>query len=317
MTRLPAYLFGFLCLQLVLTAVIYWQRHQQSDVHQSQPLLSFDRSKLDRVVIMGADQTATLAKDDSAWRMPDLDQLPVSESQLNSALDKLAVLKTNWPVATTQSSHQRFELQEDNFQRRIQLFQADEKVADLLLGSSPGFRKIHLRILGDGNVYALSLNTFDFPTKDEQWLDKTLLAVENINSIQGPDYRLIKEQDNWILKSPSNKTFPLDKGKAVGLAKALSQLRVLELVSEPPEFVGPAVKTFVLENGQQQSYQFLELEDKFYIKQQATDKVFTLNQTDYQRITSVDLAGLTRSELEVDADPEAVSKSVPRLEVLE
>ena len=317
MTRLPIYLSVFLCLQVVLISVIYWQRSQQIDSYQTEPLFSFDRDKLDKIVIMGAEQTenAVLTKDENAWFLANLNQLPVSQSQLDTALDKLSALTTNWPIATTKASHQRFELQEDNFQRRIQLFQEGNKVADLLLGSSPGFRKVHLRMLGDDNVYALPLNTFDFPIKDQQWLDKSLLAVRDIKHIQGPDYRLIKEQDTWILKSPADKTVPLYQDKAVGLARALSNLRVLELMPEPPIFVGSAVKTLTVKGQRQHNYQFLEFEDKYYVKQQITDEVFTLNQIDYQRITSVDLAKLTRSESETDAKAEPTGKSVPPLEV--
>ena len=313
MTRLPIYLVVFLCLQVVLTSVIYWQRNQQTGPHQTEPLLSFDRDKLDKIVITGAEQTesAVLTKDKGAWFLTNLNQLPVSQNQLDTALDKLSALTTSWPIATTKTSHQRFELQEDNFQRRIQLFQGGNKIADLLLGSSPGFRKVHLRMLDNDNVYALPLNTFDFPVKDQQWLDKSLLAISAIDSIQGPDYFLIKEQGDWILKSPADKTVPLDQDKAVGLARALSNLRVLELVTEPPVFVGSAVKTLIVKGEQQHNYQFLEFEGKYYVKQQITDKVFTLNQIDYQRITGVDLAGLTRSESETGTKAESTGKSVP------
>ena len=171
-------------------------------------------------------------------------------------------------------------------------------------------------MLDDDNVYALPLNTFDFPIKDQQWLDKSLLAISDVNSIQGPDYRLIKEQDAWILKSPADKTVPLDQDKAVGLARALSNLRVLELASEPPIFAGPTVKTLIVKGKQKHNYQFLEFEDKYYVKkQQITDKVFTLNQANYQRITGVDLTGLMRSEPETGAKAESTSKSVPPIEI--
>jgi Domain of unknown function (DUF4340) len=307
MMRLPIYLLGFLCLQLVLALGIYWQDHQQSTPQQAQLLLNFNRDKLDKIVITGAEheQTSTLTKNGDHWILPDLKNLAVSQIQLDSALEKLAALKTNWPIATTQTSHQRFELQEDNFQRRIQLFQEGNKVADVLLGSSPGFRKVYLRVLNDNNVYSLPLNTFDFPVKDADWLDKTLLAASNITAIQGIDYRLTKEQDKWTLQAlSSNKTAPIDQDKAAGLAKALSNLRVLELTSKPPVFVDAAVKNIVIEGEQKRHYQFLELNGKYYIKRQDMDHVFSINQADYQQIAGVDLLGLTASTSEKGTETE-------------
>ena len=319
MRRLPIYLLGVLCVQIVLALVIYWHNNQQTESHQSQPLLSFDQNTLDKIVIMGPSETVTLSKhasddNESRWTLTNLNKLPVSQTQLDSALEKLAGLTTNWPIATTPSSHQRFELQDDNFQRRIQLFQGENKVADLLLGSSPGFRKVHLRTLDDDNVYALPLNTFYFPTTDEQWLDKTLLAIDDIKSIEGADYRLLKTADTWTLNAlDKDKLIPLDQDKAIGLAKALSNLRVLEFVTEPPVFADASIKTLVIEGEQQQRYQLLEVDEKYYLKDEETGHVFSIGQTDYQRMTGVTLAGLTLSQPEPasETEPSITSKSVP------
>jgi len=312
MTRLSMYLLGFLCLQLVLALAIYWQDHQQSTLQQAQPLLSFSRDTLDKIIVIESEKTATLAKDGDHWILPGLDNLVVNQIQLDNALEKLAALTTDWPIATTPTSHQRFELQEDNFQRRIQLFQDDNKVADLLLGSSPGFRKVHLRVLNDNNVYALPLNTFDFPAEETQWLDKNLLAVTGITAIQGTDYRLTKKQDEWTLKSPSSdKLIPIDKDKAMGLVKVLSTLRVVELISQPPVFVDAAVKKMVIEGEQKRHYQLLELNSHYYIKYQDIDRVFSISQKDYQHITDIDLSGLTADTSETNTETETNTTSNP------
>lgn len=321
MTRLPTYLLGCLCLQLVLAMALYWQLHRQSDLQAPQSLLNFDRDQLDKIVIMSGEDTATLVNDGGHWSLPELGNLAVNSTQLTSAIDKLAGLMTRWPVATTPASHRRFQLQEDNFQRRIQLFQENNKIADLLLGSSPGFRKLHLRVVNDDKVYALPLNTFDFPAKDPQWLDKTLLAIADIKAIQGADYRLAKgqgdqeddkekgdkAQDQWILQALStNEQAPLNRDKAAALVNALSNLRVLAWTSQPPAFTDSAVVTLLIEGEQQHTYQFLESENKYYIKRRGADHVFTLGQTDYQRIAAADLSRLTLapSEGDVEADIE-------------
>jgi len=58
-------------------------------------------------------------------------------------IDKLEGAEAAWPVATSESSAERFEVSDAKFQRRIRFFADDAVVTELFLGTSPGFRRVH------------------------------------------------------------------------------------------------------------------------------------------------------------------------------
>lgn len=77
-------------------------------------------------------------------------------------LTRIGELKTNWPVA------------------------------ERYFGSSPGFRKVHTRLADASEAYALTLYTVDFPTKLNDWLDKSQGTAVDIKAIKGSDFALGK-----------------------------------------------------------------------------------------------------------------------------
>ena len=45
----------------------------------------------------------------------------MNQVKLDLAIGKLMGLKTNWPVATTDESHSRFEVASDKYQKKVQI----------------------------------------------------------------------------------------------------------------------------------------------------------------------------------------------------
>jgi len=86
-----------------------------------------------------------------------------------SHLKRLPGLKTGWPVATTSGSHERFDVADGKFQRKLQFYRGDRLAGELLIGSTPGFKKSHVRKPGDTAVYAAEINQFDWPAKPAGW----------------------------------------------------------------------------------------------------------------------------------------------------
>jgi hypothetical protein len=154
----------FIVQVLLILGVFAYQENSRVQV-DAQPLLAIKSADIDRMVIQDASNKVTLQKTGSHWQLPDLHQLPVDKQKLDEILQKLDGTKLTWPVTTTASSHERFEVSGTKFQRRIELFQGDAKKADLWLGSTPGFKKIHLRREGENQVYAVELTAFDFASK--------------------------------------------------------------------------------------------------------------------------------------------------------
>ncbi|PQJ49936.1 hypothetical protein BTO12_19200 [Vibrio splendidus] len=70
---------------------------------------------------------------------------------------------------------------------------------ELYVGTSPGFKRSHIRQEEDDDVYALEFSAYKASTKDSDWLDKSLLALPSVKRIKGENFELIKEDDtrNW------------------------------------------------------------------------------------------------------------------------
>lgn len=163
-----------LCLQLAAIAMLLLQRGGAEPVGAA--LLDFESAEVDRIRITqrgSQEAELVLRRETAGWRA---DSLPVSEPQVAQLLDKLAALDSPWPVATTAAAAKRFEVTEDGYAKYVELFAGERAIAQLLLGTSPGFKRIHARLPGQDAIYSIALSSLDLPVAKADWLDKNLLG---------------------------------------------------------------------------------------------------------------------------------------------
>ncbi len=291
MKKYQNWLAGLLATQVILAGALFFHKGQSIPQATNEPLLSFESSAIDRLVIADAESSVTLQKKGDQWRLPELHELPIVEQKVPELLDKLAGATVRWPVATTRSSHERFEVDEEKFQRKVQLFKGEKKAGEVLLGTSPGFRKVHVRRPQDSEVYAVELNTFDMPVSETDWLDKTLLSAHDLQKIKGPDYELQKAGEEWSLVGAANNEegdadpLKVDVQKAQELANALSNLRIIDVAEQQPE--GEPVVISVNATGGELRYEFLKMDESYFVKRSDQSQAFRLSQYDYDRITQI------------------------------
>ena len=311
MNSLKFWLSGLLLVQMALAVGLYWQYMHSSAQPPSEPLLQSAAADIDRLIITGSDGEATLERSAEGWTLPGLADLPADAVKVNTMLDRLANSATGWPVATTASSHQRFEVGKGTFQRHVRLFHAGELAADLLLGTSPGFRRTHLRRAGEDSVYAVELNSFDFPASDGDWLDRQLLSVDDVGFIAGAEYTLEKAGDSWRLApatpaTPATPAAPaaprdaeaggvLDQDKAVQIASALAGLRITGVAEEMPEDV-EATTLQVRAGDTDYVYHFAGNDQEYMLERSDREQVFTISQYDYEHIAGIGLKDLEAPE---------------------
>jgi len=285
----------FIAQVLLILGVFAYQQNSRVQV-DAQPLLAIKPADIDKVIIQDASNKVTLQKTGSQWQLPDLHQLPVDKQKLDEVLQKLDGTKLTWPVTTTASSHERFEVTGSKFQRRVELFQGDTKKADLWLGTTPGFKKIHLRREGEDQVYAVELTAFEFATASNDWLQSDLLAVKDVNSIKAADYELQKTGDNWnfVAASQSVNAEKVDATKATELVNAFSNLQVQEVVSQVPQ--GEITKISAKSAAGEFNYEFTKAGSDYFVKRSDRDVTFKLSQVEFERIANVKKASLLASE---------------------
>jgi hypothetical protein len=291
--RLTVLLF----VQLLLVLGIFaWNQNRQS-VPDAQPLLSATDLESDKIVIRDANSNVTLQKVNGLWQLPDLKQLPVDEQKLNDLLDKLKGTKLTWPITTSSTSHERFDVSEKKFQRRVEFYKGDQKAVDLFLGTSPGFKKIHLRKQGEDSVYAVQLNSFEFATGNNDWLKKDLLAFKDAQQITAADFALRKNNNNWEFVNSSDK---VDSVKANELANAFANLQIMELANEMP---AGDKKIFSLNPGGYQ-YELVSANTSYFVTRSDKNSVFKLSQYEYDKIVKPTKLDLTaKADAEVSSNP--------------
>ncbi|WP_066961178.1 DUF4340 domain-containing protein [Microbulbifer sp. Q7] len=309
MKNLQMALSGVLALQLVLAAGLFWESSSRQQAQaQSTPLVQAETDALQRLEIVGEKESVTLVKQEDQWQLPGLHDLPVDRDKLDTLLEKLNALKGTWPIATSNSARERFEVAEDKFRKRLKLYTAegDDPALELFVGTSPGFRKVHVRRAGDDAIYAVELNSFDLPSTADNWLDKTLLAAGDLTRIQGPDYTLEKSEDGWAFAADNGEETPaVDPGKARELATALEKLRITKAVDEAPEV---EATEFVVKAGNgERRYHFASADDKYYVRRDDRDQLFETAKYDFDRVMDKrhqDLVLVEREDEEQTAEEE-------------
>lgn len=307
MKKVHQWLGGLLVLQLVVAAGLFWQQQQPAGHYQSQPLFAIDSNKVDKVIISEGDNTLELVRTNGEqWQLPTLDNMPVDGSQLDTMIEQLNGLNVHWPVATTASSHERFEVNDDVHQRKITFYEGDKLVQGLFVGSSPTFRKAHIRALEQDAVYSVNLNAFDFPVDENLWLEKTVLALDKVTRVKTNGIELEKKDDQWTFVRHDfvREKPPLDEQKAIALAKRIETLRVNGIADTSID-LNNADQTVVNvsdTNNDEWQFTFSEKDGKFYVQRSDRDAIFTVSKPVVESFKKVDLASLAKENNEQDKD---------------
>ena len=211
-----------LVIQLAIVGILL--AAQRGDVTEPAPFLSFDTQTVDALTVANDEGSVTLAKVDDGWQLPD--GIPADDSKIDEVIDKLANADGSWPVATSASSAERFEVTEDSHQRHLTLMAGEETVADLYLGTSPGYRKTHARLADDGDVYAINFSNYEAGVEAGDWLDKSLLRAEGpVTSLELVGAFELTKDDEGVWTSADGAS--LDQGKVETLAGRFTGLSVL------------------------------------------------------------------------------------------
>ena len=283
MKKLTVVLGLVLVLQIVGSLAMYLNSQGSLGDDDSGFFLDLNAGQMDKIIIQEKDSVSTLLKQDGKWMLPALKGLPADPTKVKALLGKLANLQGGWPVATTGSSHERFEVSEHRHQRRLQLYQAEQLRADVYIGTSPGFRKVHARNAESESVYAVKLNTFDMPTNGDDWLDKNLLSVTDITGIGVEGYRWVMGSKGWQIENGDG--LAPDTEVMQKLISALENLKVLGISDEG---VADDAMVVSIELGDQTfDYHFWSKAGQFLLSRDDFTQVFALSEFEFEAMTGL------------------------------
>ena len=164
---------GLVALQLLLIAAFWFGGGADSTPGE---LLDFAPEAVDELSISDQESELVLVREEAGWQVG---ALPADDTKIDELLQKMSALAAPWPVAQSAASAARFEVQKDNFQRRVVLRGGTDVIADLYLGTSPGYQRVHARRTDSDDVYSIGLSNFELAVGVDNWLDKGLLALED------------------------------------------------------------------------------------------------------------------------------------------
>ncbi len=289
-----------LAAQLLLAGALFANRAGNEAAQAPAPWLEFPAGDVTRIVIADANDSTTLARTSERWQLSDMQQLPANQDRITTLLDDFGKLNTRWPVAQSASGRERFEVSEEKFQRHLQLYNGDSLLGDYYFGTSPGLRQTHARRAGEDAVYAMAFNNFDLPVDANDWLDKGLLKMSDVDRIEGSDYVVTRNGDDWQL-TPRNEpdATALDSAKAKSLASALQNLQVLGVAASVPESdtrsitAGSGNSSWVL--------RFTKADSTYYVQRSDIEQAFTISAADYYRIAGLNRGSLLQAPLPTPA----------------
>lgn len=243
--RLPI-LGAVLVVQAALVAGLYWQQ-DETVATVNEPLLAIQTDNVNHLIIAG-EQTVNLRKEGQRWQLAN--GLPVDGARVESLIQKLADLKTAWPVATSADAAERFEVTDEHYQRKISLFNGDDALATVLFGSSPGFNQAHTRIPSSDAVYALKFSIYDAPTQVDSWLDTTLMRPSGeVMAITTGEFTVAKENGAWpMVQAPDAEVADSEDDKTTAetpVAEAAETTAAADTANAKPTQGGFDAESFV------------------------------------------------------------------------
>ncbi|KGE04055.1 DUF4340 domain-containing protein [Pseudohaliea rubra] len=297
-----------LALQLLVAATVYWPA-TDDNIASALPLLRADVAASADGLRISDDEgaAARLIRTDDGWALA-ASGLPVAPGRVATLLSTLEA-DPGWPMAQSASARERFAVDEEAYERRIELLSGEDVLATVFLGSAPGFRQVYAREAGSEAIYSIDFNAYDAPTDDSGWLDRGLAAIPAPSAVRWDGHRLESGDDGWRLDGSA-----VEDGAADDLVRALEGLQVTAVAEAPPQ-AAQARTLAVRSGGQAIELTFVAEDEAHFLKSSDWAPWFMISRYDHDRIVDSlgaltggggDTAGETGEEAEAIA-PEAAT----------
>lgn len=302
-----------LMIQLVLVAALGFNRNTYEGSTPSSQFLDFDIDNLSSLTLTdGQGSEVAMTKADGLWVLSNHFSAQAEQQMVSGLLQKLAELKQGFVIATSAAAAKRFKVAEDDFERRLRLYQGEEVVADVYLGSSPGFRQIHARKSGQDEIVTVSLSSFEVEADPANWLDKNILKKDEkeLSHIVFKDFTLKRENDTWQLEglTEAEKVVAAELDQVVDKVLGITVSSVLDPKEVSQKFTSEADEvTFSLKkkDGTEISYSLVKLgEDRFGVKASDNELYYLINS-----LLVENLKKISRETLLAKEEPEDVEQA--------
>jgi hypothetical protein len=279
-------LAAVLALQVVVAVGVNMSQHDYRAFEAEGNLLAFDMKTVDRIRIDGdAGASVLLDKQENQWRLPELNDFPADQGNVKRLLERLAKLEKGLPVATTQGAAKRFKVAKASFERKLTLLQDDQAQATLYVGTSPDFRKVHVRLPDESDIRSVEFNTYEVGVKPEDWIDKAILAykADDIKRVVLSDFTLQQQDDKLVVSglAEDEETVENETKRLFDRIAGLNIRSVLNMTEAPNEGQDEAALRYTidLKSGETREYRFSKPAeaDDYVLKVSHRDELFQVD----------------------------------------
>ncbi len=308
MKQYTSLLSVILLIQLVITGLLFSADSNMDDV-SARVLLNVNESDLDKIQIIEDNDELTLIKREGSWRLEKYPELPIVDEKIAALTNDLANMHVTWPITSTKSSHERFKVTQENFNKHIVFTNTYGNSQALLLGASPGFKQLYARNIQEDDVFTIEYSAYQLSTEENNWLDKSLLSVHGINKISHPVINLAKKEKKWQLTKPAvlKEQQALDTENITDLANQLTRLSVSGIANESYEATNQLV--IYDEKNKEYIYSFASQDDGYFVKRNDIDQWFTLSKFNFEQFTNLSLDKfITENHEQTEGEKQAISE---------
>ncbi|WP_019601561.1 DUF4340 domain-containing protein [Teredinibacter turnerae] len=276
-------LAGLLVAQLLVILALQTNKPGTTQV-AAQPLISVNLNTVDTLRIDDSNGgQVTLRKEGDRWQITNYGDQPADQSKVTELLQKLSDIEVRWPVASSAAAAERFEVAEGSAQKTLTFQTGDRVIDSLFMGTSPSYRRIHVRANGSDDIYQVELAQHDIPANPESWMDKTVLEFEgDILSVNAGDIAVSRDTngDETSWKLAGSATDSTDPKLINTWVKRFNSLVVSALVPaqevEPIIVQNPALTVHLSGDKGDADYAFYAANEKYYVKRFGSSALYEI-----------------------------------------
>jgi hypothetical protein len=243
MNRTQTILGAALVLQLALILLVRSPFAGTASASEARPLLpGLEAITARRLELRGAEEeeTVVLERGADGWKIPSLEGFPADRAKIEQLLESLSSLEVRRPIVRSSRYHDAFRVTDDDPEARVRVWGdgGEDPAVDLVVGSSPNYRAVHVRRAGDDDVYEVQgLASYDLRASESAWIRKELLEapqprIDHLVLVNAKGrIELRREDGTWRIVEPASAaSTALDAGKVDSLVSAALGLRLADAV---------------------------------------------------------------------------------------
>ena len=196
-------------------------------------ILNFDKNKVSKLEIKTPEEALVLEKSNGAWVVPTKNNFPADENKVEQLITKLSYASRSIPIGSTETTQKQLKVTADEFEKKITIM-TGENSSELILGTSPGFKKNYVRNIKEETIYTASTGDWSLETEPKSWLDFEYLYFDASKvSLYSSNVFDLNKTDKGFMIPDSDKE--LDQKNVVDYLKRISKIRFTELLEEKPK----------------------------------------------------------------------------------